>query len=89
VSMATHGALRLHRMLANTEGVIAIELLAAAEGIDFRRPMRSSEPLEAAHAAIRAVVPPRHVDRAFSDDIASMRRLIAGPLLAGLVGPLL
>jgi len=89
VSMATHGALRLHRMLANTEGVIAIELLAAAEGIDFRRPMQSSEPLESAHAAIRAVVPPRHVDRAFSVDIASMRRLIAGPLFRSLVGPLL
>ncbi len=89
VSMATHGALRLHRMLANTEAVIAIELLAAAEGIDFRRPMRSSEPLEAAHRAIRAEVPPRPVDRAFSGDIATMRRLIAGALFAGLVGPLL
>jgi histidine ammonia-lyase len=89
VSMATHGALRLHRMLANTEGVIAIELLAAAEGIDFRRPMHSSEPLESAHRAIRAEVPARHVDRAFSDDIASMRRLIASPLFRDLVGPLL
>jgi histidine ammonia-lyase len=89
VSMATHGALRLHRMLANTEGVIAIELLAAAEGIDFRRPLRSSELLESAHRAVRAEVPARHVDRAFSDDIATMRRLIAGPLFASLVGPLL
>jgi histidine ammonia-lyase len=89
VSMATHGALRLHRMLANTEAVIAIELMAAAEGIDFRRPMKSSEPLESAHRAIRAEVSPRHVDRAFSDDIARMRRLMAGALFAGLVGPLL
>jgi histidine ammonia-lyase len=89
VSMATHGALRLHRMLANTEAVIAIELLAAVEGIDFRRPMHSSQPLETVHRAIRAEVPPRHVDRAFSDDIATMRRLIAGVLFASLVGPLL
>jgi histidine ammonia-lyase len=89
VSMATHGALRLHRMLANAEGVIAIELLAAAEGIDFRRPLRSSTSLEAAHRAIRAEVPPRQVDRAFSDDIEAMRHQIAGPLFAELVGPLL
>src|SRR5262249_48935474 len=89
VSMATHGALRLHRMLANAEGVIAIELLAAAEGIGSRRPLRSSAPLESAHAAIRATVPARDVDRAFSNDIEAMRRLIGGPLFAGLVGPLL
>ena len=89
VSMATHGALRLHRMLANAEGVIAIELLAAAEGIEFRRPLRSSAALETAHRAIRAAVPSRAVDRAFGDDIEAMRRLIAGPLFAELVGPLL
>jgi histidine ammonia-lyase len=51
--------------------------------------MHSSQPLETVHRAIRAEVPPRHVDRAFSDDIATMRRLIAGALFAGLVGPLL
>ena len=89
VSMATHAAMRLHRMLANVEGVISIELLAAAEGIGFRRPLRSSVPLESAHRAIRAVVPEREVDRAFSNDIEAMRRLIAGPLFAELLGPLL
>ena len=89
VSMAAYAARRLHGMAENLARLLAIELLCAAQGIDFRRPMHSSEPLESAHAAIRAEVPPRHVDRAFGDDIASMRRLIAGPLFAGLVGPLL
>ena len=44
---------------------------------------------KAINRAIRAEVPARHVDRAFSDDIASMRRLIASPLFRDLVGPLL
>ncbi len=46
VSMATHAAVRLQRMNANTRGIIAIELLAAADGLDFRRPLKSSKALE-------------------------------------------
>ncbi|MGN6030371.1 MAG: histidine ammonia-lyase [Thermomicrobiales bacterium] len=60
VSMAAHGARRLHRMIANAEAVIAIELLMAAQGCDFHTPLRSSLPLEAVRAAVRAVVP--HLD---------------------------
>ena len=89
VSMATHGALRLHRMNANTEGIVAIELLAAAEGIDFRRPLESSTALEAAHAAIRTRIPRRLVDRTFSDDIAEARALIQSGSFAQFVGALL
>jgi len=89
VSMATHGALRLHRMNANTEGIIAIELLAAAEGLDFRRPLKSSEMLEAAHAIIRSKIPRRLVDREFSSDIETARRLIRNDEFARFTGPLL
>ncbi len=89
VSMATHGALRLLRMLANTEGIIAIELLAAADGIDFRRPLKTSQPLEQAFAAIRAKVARRREDRVFGPDIEAVRALIEGGTLSPLVGPLL
>jgi histidine ammonia-lyase len=89
VSMATHGALRLHRMNANTEGIIAIELLAAAEGLDFRRPLKSSQPLELAHELIRSKIPRRLKDREFSGDIEIVRSLIRGEEFASLTGPLL
>ena len=56
VSMATFAARRLGPMAENTRGVIAIELLAAAQGIDFRRPLGSSPALEKAHALLRAKV---------------------------------
>ena len=52
VSMATFAARRLGPMAENTRGVIAIELLAAAQGIDFRRPLGSSPALEKAHALL-------------------------------------
>jgi histidine ammonia-lyase len=89
VSMATHGALRLHRMNANTEGIIAVELLAATEGLDFRRPLKSSQPLELAYELIRSRIPRRLKDRAFSGDIEIARWLMRGNEFASLTGPLL
>ena len=69
VSMATHAARRLTRMVDNAAAVVGIELLAAAQGIDFHRPSRSSSSLEQVHAAIRGEVPYYSVDRYFSPDI--------------------
>ncbi len=69
VSMATHAARRLLRMVDNATGVIGIELLAAAQGIDFHRPTRSSPALERVHAGIRGEVPFYAADRYFSPDI--------------------
>jgi histidine ammonia-lyase len=56
VSMATFAARRLSDMHANSSGIIGIELLAAAQGIEFRRPLKSSKVLEAELAAIREKV---------------------------------
>lgn len=50
-------------MAHNTATIVAIELLAAAQGIDFRRPLRSSDPLEDAHHIIRCVAPRLEGDR--------------------------
>ncbi len=76
VSMATHAARRLGPMVDNAAGVVGIELLAAAQGIDFHRPARSSPSLERVHAAIRARVPHYAVDRYFAPDIEAARDLI-------------
>ena len=76
VSMATFAARRLTQMNANTANILAIELLAAAEGIEFHRPLKSSPPLEAAHAAIRARVPRFERDRFFAPAIADAYDLV-------------
>jgi histidine ammonia-lyase len=89
VSMATHGALRLHRMIANTEGIVAIELLAACDGIDFRRPLKTSTALEQAFALVRSRVERRREDREFTPDIEAVRGLVAAGAFAAIAGPLL
>jgi len=75
VSMATFAARRLSDMADNTAGIVAIELLAAAQGIDFRRPLRSSEPLEEAHALIRKHAQHLDGDRFLASDIAAVTPL--------------
>ena len=77
VSMATFAARRLHPMAENTRGIIAIELLAAAQGIDFRRPMKTSAALESAHALLRKRVAFYDHDRHFAPDIAAAKSVIA------------
>ncbi len=76
VSMATHGARRLGPMNANLARIIAIELMAAAEGIDFRRPLSSSPLLEEAHALVRSRSARRDEDREFSTDTEALSALV-------------
>ena len=76
VSMATFAARRLGDMAENTAGIVAIELLAAAQGIDFRRPLKSSQALERAHAIIRAVAPHLDGDRYLALDIEAVTPLV-------------
>ena len=77
VSMATFAARRLGEMADNTAGIVAIELLAAAQGIDFRRPLRSSVPLEEAHSMIRSVAPHLDGDRFLATDIEAAKPLVS------------
>jgi histidine ammonia-lyase len=76
VSMATHGGRRLGPMNANLSRIIAIELMAAAEGIDFRRPLTSSAPLEQAYGIIRGKAKARDIDREFATDIEAIAVMI-------------
>jgi len=69
VSMATFAANRLHTMLDNANNVIAIELLATAQGLDFHHPEESSAPLESAYQKIRALSPALERDRSLKPDI--------------------
>ena len=76
VSMATFAARRLQPMIANTAHILGIELLAAAQGIDFLRPLRSSPALEAAHAALRERSAALAADRSLAPDIEIATALV-------------
>ena len=83
VSMAAHGARRLGRMVANLNVILGVEALCAAQGIEFRAPLPTSAPLQAAVARLRADVPALGDDRYMADDLAAASRLIgAGDLVA-------
>ncbi len=76
VSMATFAATRLHTMCDNTAGIVAIELLAAAQGIGFHAPHQTSTALQRAVATLRAKVAPYTEDRFFAPDIAAATALV-------------
>jgi histidine ammonia-lyase len=82
VSMATFAARRLQPMIANVTHILGIELLAAAQGIDFLRPLTSSGPLEAAHALLRQGCPPMMSDRHIAPDIERASALVGDGSLA-------
>ena len=76
VSMATFAARRLQSMISNTAYILGIELLAAAQGIEFLRPLQSSEVLEQAHELLRKDVPAMAQDRFLAPDIEHATRLV-------------
>jgi histidine ammonia-lyase len=76
VSMATFAARRLSDMARNSAGIVAIELLAAAQGIDFRAPLRTSPALQQVHALVRSRVAFYDHDRYFAPDIEAIRELV-------------
>ena len=77
VSMATGAAWRLAEMATNTATIVAIELLAAAQGIDLRRPLGTSPALADAVGRVRALVPFYEQDRLMAPDIEAVRGLVA------------
>jgi histidine ammonia-lyase len=76
VSMGMTSALKLRQITWNAERVIAIELLAAAEGLDYRAPLRSSRQVEHAREKIRSLVPRVTEDRPLSPDIECLAATI-------------
>jgi histidine ammonia-lyase len=76
VSMATFAGRRLKDMAENTRGILAVELLAAAQGLDFRSPLVSSPLIEEAKAELRERVTFYDKDRYFAPDIAKANQLL-------------
>jgi histidine ammonia-lyase len=77
VSMATYAARRLSQMLRNTAHIVAIELLAAAQGIEFLRPLKSAPALEGVLRLVRSVSPAMMQDRSLARDIEAVHHLVA------------
>lgn len=80
--MGATSALKLSQIQDHVRTVLAIELLCAAQGLELRRPLRTTPVLEAVMAVIRKVIPPMMVDRPLSPDIRAMRALIDSGELA-------
>ncbi|HJS31895.1 MAG TPA: histidine ammonia-lyase [Alphaproteobacteria bacterium] len=85
VSMAAFAARRLADIAANARGIVAIELLAAAQGIDFHAPMKSSVAIENIKARLRALVPFYDRDRVLSRDIEAAIGFTREPLFIELM----
>ncbi len=82
VSMATFAARRLQPMIANVAHILGIELLAAAQGVEFLRPLTSSPALEQVHALLRGQCPAMMQDRYLAPDIATAGGLVRSGELA-------
>ncbi|MBK6388410.1 MAG: histidine ammonia-lyase [Rhodoferax sp.] len=82
VSMATFAARRLQSMISNTANILGIELLAAAQGIEFLRPMKSSGALEQVHALLRRDIPQMAHDRYLAPDMAHATQMVRDGSLA-------
>jgi histidine ammonia-lyase len=82
VSMATFAARKLGDLCANTASILAIELLAAAQGVDLRAPIVTSQKLQGVMRDIRARVPHYDIDRYLAPDIASMTEAVRGGVIA-------
>jgi len=80
VSMGMTGALKLRQVAQNLEYILAIELLCAAQGLDYRLPLKPSRSVEAAYQAIRTVVPHLGEDRSPAPDIKAIAQLLRGRL---------
>ncbi len=86
VSMATFAARRLSEMADNTSAILGIELIAAAEGIEFRRPLTTSTALETAMTALRTRVPRIDADRFLAPDLAAAGAWVRSGALRGIAG---
>jgi len=76
VSMGATAALKARTIVQNAAHVVAIELLCAAQGVEYRRPLRAGHGVEEAVRRVRAVVPPLERDRPLHADIAALARAV-------------
>ena len=86
VSMAAHGARRLLPMIENAAGIVGIELVAAAQGVDFHAPLASSPPLDAVRTQLRVDVPVLREDRYLHPDMVHATAMVRDGTLARVAG---
>ena len=82
VSMAPIAARKAAQIGRNTAGVVAVELIAAAQGVDYHAPLATSPALRQLHGKVRAVSPHLEADRYWADDMAAIQDAV----LAGEIG---
>ena len=82
--MAPIAARKAAQIARNVAGVIAVELMAAAQGIDFHAPLTTSEALQEVHSKVRAITPHFTADRYWADEMAALQAAV----LAGSIGDL-
>jgi len=87
VSMATYAARRLAEMADNVAAILGIELMAAAQGVEFHAPLQTSAPLRQALAQIREAVPRLERDRFMAPDIAAAKALVRDAAFNGAIAP--
>jgi histidine ammonia-lyase len=83
VSMAPIAARKAGTIARNAAGVVAVELIAAAQGVDCHAPLRTSPRLHELHAAVRALTPHFNADRYWSDDMAALQQAILEGAIGG------
>lgn len=86
VSMAAHGARRLGRMVENLERILGVELLCAAQGVEFRGPLKTSAPLQRVLATLRERVATLREDRYLAPDLEAAAELVAQGRVAAAAG---
>jgi histidine ammonia-lyase len=84
VSMAPIAARKAATIARNTAGVVAVELIAAAQGVDYHAPLTTSEPLRDLHARVRAISPHLETDRYWADEMAALQAAVLSGDLADL-----
>jgi histidine ammonia-lyase len=82
VSMAPIAALKAARIARNAAGIVAVELIAAAQGVDCHAPLTTAARLQPIHAKVRALSPYLTSDRYWADEMAALQAAV----LAGVIG---
>ena len=88
ISMGLAAARKLRRSVECLQYVAAVELATAAQGLEYRRPLRAGVGVEGAHAAVRDAVAPLQGDRSLTAELESLRTLVElGRFRADLIDP--
>jgi histidine ammonia-lyase len=77
VPMSMGAAWKARRVIDNVRNVLAIELMCAAQGLDYRAPLKPARRLRSAYTMVRSLVPPLDIDRILSPDIMALSDAIA------------